>query len=196
MRFLLSLVLLFFVYTSNAQLSKSKITKNIKNWQIENAEKYTLKLEGKQVSATITHYHPERPEEKNDLIEITYKGMKIQLKFAKPLKEITTHKDSLQKYVSYVALDKIYNNIPSSGWNVYPETPSSSLRGKGVVFTSENGTLSISIHWSIYAITGYKNSKKCNEEQEMQDIGLSEECYVHRAKKIPLEISITNISLQ
>jgi hypothetical protein len=194
MKFLFSLLLLFFAYTVNAQLSKSEITKNIKTWQAENAEKYHLKLEGKQASATITRYHPERPQEKNDLIEVFYKGMKVQLKFAKPLEEISTHKDSLQKYFSYVSFSKIYNNISSDGWNIYPETPSSSLRAKGVKFISEGETLSFSIHWAVYAITGYKNSKKCNEELAIQDSSAPEECFVHVTKNIPLEVLITGIS--
>ncbi|MBC8753142.1 hypothetical protein H2O64_00560 [Kordia sp. YSTF-M3] len=196
MKLLLSLVLLFSLHTLNAQLSKSKITKNIHAWQTENAEKYVLKLQGTEVVTAITRYHPERPEEKNDLIEVTYKGMKIQLKFTKPLKETSTHSDSLQKYFSYVSFSKIYNNIPSNGWNVHPQTPSSSLRGKGVTFTSENGTLSISIHWSIYAITGYKDSKKCNEALAMADSSAPEECFVHVAKTLPLEVLITKVSLE
>ncbi len=193
---LLFLGSLFFVYTGNAQLSKNDITKSIHAWQTENAEKYVIKLDGTQVAAIITRYHPERPEEENDLIEVVYKGMKIQLKFAKPLKEITAHNDSLQKYFSYVSFSKIYNNIPSVGWNVHPQTPSSSLRGKGVTFTSENRTLSISIYWSIYAITGYKDSKKCNEAFAMEDSSAPEECFVHIAKNIPFEVLITGVKFR
>lgn len=195
MKFLLSVLLLFFAYSLNAQLSKKEITKNIHAWQAKNAEKYVLNLKGEEVAAKITRYHPERPKAQNDLIEVFYKGMKVQLKFEKPLQEISTHKDSLQKYFSYVSLNKIYNNIVSDGWNVYLETPSNSLRGKGVTFESENGVVSLSIHWTIYAITGYKNSKKCTEELEMEDSSAPEYCFVLVKKKIPLEVFITEISI-
>jgi hypothetical protein len=90
------------------QVSKEKLTENINHWYTSIEGKYTLEIKGSKVNAKITRNHPERSEEKDDLIEITYKGMRMQLTFMKPIAEITTHKDSLQKYFNYISIDKIF----------------------------------------------------------------------------------------
>ena len=183
----------FFSISSVApQQSKSQMIENINTWYENHPDKYSLSLNGSTASAKVTRYHPERQDEKNDLIEISYKGMEITLAFSRPLDEISTHKDSLQKYFSYVAIDDIYNNIVSDGWDTYPRTPSSSL-SKGVHFNAGGDSISLTINWSIYTVLGYKDSKKCNNERGIMDSGISESCYVSVDKNLPLEIIIDQL---
>jgi hypothetical protein len=104
--------------------------------------------------------------------------MKITLAFSMPIDEITTHKDSLQKYYSYVGIDNIYIDFKCKGWAVHPETPSSSMRNKSVTFTKGGDSISLSIKLSIYTVMGNNNSKKCNKERGVMDSGISESCYV------------------
>ena len=134
--------------------------------------------------------------EKNDLIEVHYKGMKVTLKFDAPIEKITTRKDSLQKHFSYLSITNLYNEIPATSWHVYPKTPSSSLRGKGIEFTKGGESISIEIQWSIFAVTGYRDTKKCNQERAIADGSVSENCYVNVRKKLPLKLSFTNLSLK
>ncbi len=193
-----SYILLFICFTSglHAQISKEKLTQNINAWCDENAKNYTVHVVGKDAAVKITRYHPERADEEDDILEILYEGMKITLMFDTPLSEITTHQDSLQNHFSYVAIHNIYNEIPSKGWNIYPRTPQSSLRGKGVNFTSHGNSLGIKINWSTFSVMGHKDSKKCNDELSMADGSISNHCYVSVRKSIPLEILISDISLK
>ncbi|MCP4180141.1 MAG: hypothetical protein GY756_20445 [bacterium] len=196
MKLLIILMLSLSVCTLNKQLTKKQVIENINNWYLENPEQYSIEIKGKGSTANITRYHTERPEEKDDLIEITYKGMIIQLIFTKPLDEISTNIDSLQKYFNYISLNNIYNKIPSAGWDIYPRTPLSSLSGKGVNFTSGGESLSLTIDWSIYSVMGYKDSEKCKDELSTLDGSVSEECQVFVDKKIPLKLVITEVPLK
>ncbi|MDW7693083.1 hypothetical protein R9C00_09855 [Flammeovirgaceae bacterium SG7u.111] len=193
MKFLIPLLLLLSSCSANAQLPKEQVIENINRWYSENPEKYSLKVKGDKASAFITRYHPERPEEKDDIIEISYEGMVIQLVFYKPLEEMTTHRDSLEKYCSFLALDDIYNEIPSKGWNIYPRTPISSIGSEAVEFISGGNSISLKINWSSYTVMGYKDSDKCNEELSIADSSISDDCYVSVRKKLPLEVVITNV---
>lgn len=177
-----------------SELSKEALTQNINDWYASIGDEYRLEL-GSEVTAKITRYHPERPEEKDDLIKITYKGMVIQLAFNKPLAEISTHKDSLEKYFSYISVDKIYNEISAEGWKAYPRTPQSSLRGEGVLFTGDEGVFGFQVNWSIYNVLCYSESKECKEALSMTDIPSSEACYVSIRKRIPLKIVVSGLSL-
>jgi hypothetical protein len=179
----------------NAQESKKTIVNNINSWYSKNPSKYSIEIKGDQASAQITRYHPERKEELDDLIRINYKGMRITLAFTKPLNVLTTNKDSLQKYFSYLSIDRIYNHIPSKGWDIYPKTPSNSLRGKGVTFTIGGDSISLNINWTTYTVFGYKDSEKCNNERAIMDGSVSESCYVSVEKKLPLEIQIIEVPI-
>ncbi|MGK0389179.1 MAG: hypothetical protein ACI94Y_001919 [Maribacter sp.] len=194
--FILCLAFSFSACALLTQQPKSQIINNINTWYDSHPEKYSLIIKGKTASAKVSRYHPDRTDEKNDLIKISYKGMKVILKFTKPLDEISTDKDSLQKYISYLSLTNIYNEIPSKGWDVYPETPQSSLRGKGVEFTSGGDSISLNINWSIYTVMGYKNTKICTKERSISDSSISEKCYVAVNKRIPLEILITGLVIE
>lgn len=196
MKIVLTVFIVLVNFTSNAQLSKKQLIQNIDQWYLENPNKYSLNIVGKETNAIITRYHPERPEDKNDLIEILYKGMKVQLKFDQSLEEITTHKDSLQKHFQYVSLERINHVISSKGWDIYPRTPISSLHGKGVIFNSDGDSISLTIKWSIYTVMGYKDSKKCRNQLSFQDGTVSEDCYVSVRKNLPLEVLITKTKLQ
>lgn len=196
MKLILTAFILLFASTLFAQLSKKQVTEHINQWYDHNAEKYFLTIGGEEASAIITRYHPEQPEEKNDLIEIFYLGMEVQLGFDKDLEKISTHKDSLQKYFKYVALTNIYNEIPSSGWDIYPQTPTSSLRGEGLIFNSGGDSISLTINWSSYTVMGYRNTQKCDDELSMADNSISEECYVSVRKNMPLEVRISKTMLK
>lgn len=176
-------------------LSKEELTENINNWYTSIGGKYTLEIKGRKANAKITRYHPERPEEKDDLIKITYKGMIMQLAFVKPIAEITTHKDSLQKYFHYISIDNIYNEISAGGWEIYPRTPQSSLDGEGVQFTGAGDVLGLQVNWSTYTVMGYKESKECQEELSMADNTISEGCYISVRKTVPLEIVVSGLKL-
>jgi len=190
--------LLFILYSSTsvlAQSSKKQITKSINAWYENHPSKYIISLNKNDAIAKITSYYPNRKNQKNDLIQMQYKGMKITLAFTKSLDSITTHKDSLQTYFSYVSLSNIYSTISSKKWNIHPQTPSSSLRNKGVTFNSGGNSLSYTINWSTYTIMGHRNSKSCNKERQMMDVGISESCYVSIRKKLPLVISVIEVPL-
>ena len=195
MKLNLLFLILISTTTTFAQQSKKQVKTNIENWYTNHPNKYVIDINKNVASAEITRYHPYRKDEKNDLIRIIYQGMKITLAFTKPINEITTHKDSLQKYYSYVGIDNIYIDIDSKGWDVHPETPSSSMRNKGVIFTKGGDSISLSIKWSIFTVMGYKDSKKCNNERSIMDVGISESCYVSVRKRLPLEISINKVHI-
>ncbi|MFT5859957.1 MAG: hypothetical protein ACI865_002064 [Flavobacteriaceae bacterium] len=193
MKTFLTSLLIISSLSSCAQLSKKQVTENIDNWYLEHSDYYAVELTGKDAVATITRYHPERPEEKNDLIAIDYRGMHIEMKFAKPIAEISTHKDSLQRYLTYVSLHNIYTEIADKGWPVYPRSPQSSLDATGVKFTKGGESISLTINWSTYTVMGYKDSKKCNNELGIADGSVSEECYVAIDKRLPLEVTVTDV---
>lgn len=196
MKIILTIWIVLASFMAFAQLSKKQVTENINQWYDGNTEQYFVKIEGKEASAIITRYHPERPEEKNDLIEVFYKGMKVQLKFDQGLEKISTHKDSLQQHFQYLALTDIYNDIPAKGWDIYPQTPTSSLRGKGVIFNSGGDSISLTINWSLYIVMGYKDAKKCRDELSTSDGSVSEECYVSVRKNIPLSVLVSKTMLK
>lgn len=178
-----------------AQVSQKKLIENINEWYEEYEQGYFLTLTNDKTTASIKRYHPERPEEKDDIIEIKHGQMKIVLKFDSPIAEITTHPDSLQKHFSYVSISRIYNDIPSKGWDIYPRTPQSSMRGKGVKFTSGGDAISLKINWQTYTVMGYKDSQKCHDQLSIEDGAVSEDCYTSVRKKIPLEITITDVRI-
>tara|TARA_B100000795_G_C22758264_1_gene422449 strand:- start:61 stop:651 length:591 start_codon:yes stop_codon:yes gene_type:complete len=196
MKIVLIVFLILVTFTSKAQISKNQVIKNINQWYLENPNKYSVNMLGEEATATITRYHPERPEEKNDLIEVAYKGMKVQLKFNQELEEITTHKDSLQKYFQYVSLENINHDIASKGWNISPLTPISSLRGKGVIFNFVDDSISFTINWSTYTVMGYKDSKKCRNQLSFEDGMVSEDCYVSVQKNLPFELIVSKVKLK
>lgn len=195
MKLLFTLALLSCFQLFSAQLAKGKLNDNINAWYEAHPEKYALTIAEGESQAYITRYHPERPEEKNDIIEVEYEGMRIQLKFTKPFEEITTHQDSLQKYLMYVSLTRIYNEIPADGWEIYPRTPSSSLSGKGVTFTAGGESVGLEIKWKTYTVMGYKQTKKCNQELGIEDGSVSDGCYITVKKYLPLEITIKETPL-
>lgn len=195
MKLVITFLIAISACTAFAQQSKKQVTKNIEAWYDQYPEKYSLSIHGKEASATVTRYHPERADEKNDLIEISFEGMGLTLKFDQPLDQITAHKDSLQKHFSYVSLSNIYSEIPSKGWNIHPEAPQSAMRGKGVKFTSSGDSLSLSINWSIYTVMGYKDSDKCDEERSVADGTVGKACYVAVNKRIRLEILIVGVPI-
>jgi hypothetical protein len=195
MKFFNTLFLLLISSLIHAQLSKKQVTTNINAWFDENPDSYIVEIKGGDAVAKITRYHPERPEDKDDIIKIGYKKMQIELKFKQPLAEITTHKDSLQKYFDYVSLNNIYNDISAKGWIIYPRTPLSALRGKGVTFLSGGESLSLKINWSIYAVFGYRDSKKCDNERSIADGSVSEPCYVSVRQRRELSVVVTNVKL-
>lgn len=196
MKLTISVLIMLSACIITAQQSKQKVIKNIHTWYENNTEKYTLSIKENEANAIITKHHPERSNEKNDLIKISYEGMKIELKFSKPIEEITTHKDSLQKYFSYVSLTNIYTKIPSKGWKVHPRTPQSSLRGKSLKFVSGGDSISLNLNWSIYSVIGYKDNTKCDKERSIADGVVSESCYIAVDKAIPLELTIIGIALE
>ncbi|MCB0541121.1 MAG: hypothetical protein KDE33_26680, partial [Bacteroidetes bacterium] len=100
MKFQLLIPFCFLSSTLFTQLSKSQVTNHITAWYASHPDTYELRISGNEAEARVTRYHPERPEESDDLIEINYQGMRIQLKFDKPLAEITLSADSLQLYFS------------------------------------------------------------------------------------------------
>jgi hypothetical protein len=75
--------------------------------------------------------------------------MEIELKFDKPIEEITLHKDSLQKYFSYLVLNRISHSIKSPGWKIHPITAQSSNRDDNCIkfFDLENNKLKFEIKW-------------------------------------------------
>jgi len=178
-----------------AQQSKKIVIKNISTWYDNHPNNYSFSINRNAASATGTRYHPERKDEKNTLIRISYEGMKITLAFTKSLDLISTHKDSLQKYFSYVSIDNLYININCNGWDIHPQTPSSSLRGKGVEFTSGGDSISLCINWSIYTVMGYKDTEYCDRVREVNDIGIDNSCYVAVDKRLPLEILINEVPI-
>jgi hypothetical protein len=196
MKFIYTVLLVCSAFSLNAQLSKKIVIENINEWYEAHGDVYKVEVKGSKASADITRYHPERPDEKDDIIEVNYQGMEIQLKFDKPFSEIGTSVDSLQKYFSYVSLHNIYNTIPSDGWDIYPRTGMSALRGTGVVFTSGGESLSFTLNWSAYSIMGYRDSKKCHQELEIADGSVSETCYVSVEKNIKLEITVSGLILK
>ena len=187
------ILILFSVNPLVAQMNKNQVVKNINTWYENNPNVYELSIDKDDAVVNVTRYHPKIEHEKNNLIRISYKGMKITLAFSKPLNVITTDKDSLQKYCSYLVIDHIYHDINSKGWTLYPRTPSSSLRGKGINFIKGGDSLSFTINWSINTVLGYKDSKACNEERAMMDSSVSEPCYVGVNKKLKLKINVIDV---
>lgn len=181
--------------SAQAQGSKKQITANMETWLASHADGYTIDISDKEGTALVTRYHPERPEEKNDLIEVNYKGMTITLKFKKPLAEITTHKDSLQKYYDYVGLSRIYHDIETPGWNTHVQTPSSPMRGKGVIFTQGGEHISFTLNWQLSYAMAYRDTEKCNEELQIEDGSVSEDCFSHVSRKIPLVIEVKAVAV-
>ena len=190
-----ALFFIFSFYPGSAQLLKSEIEHNINEWLNEHNEGYELIL-NKEAEAKVTRYHPERENEKNDLIEVAYKGMKITIKFKKPFEEITLQKDSLQKYVDYLSIHNIFNDISAEGWDIYPSTALSALRGKGIEFTAGGKNIGFKITWEFFMVGGYKNSKKCHEELGIEDGSISDHCMVAVRKKLPLWIVAEKVKLE
>jgi len=186
---------LYSITPALAQYSKKQITKSINSWYESHPDEYNIYIRKNESNAKVTNYYPDKKDQKNNLIQMQYKGMKITLAFTKSLDSITTHKDSLQAYFSYVSLSNIYSTIRSKNWNIHPQTPSSSLRNKGVTFNNGGNALNFTINWSIYTIMGYRNSKGCNSERQIMDVGISEHCYVSVRKKLPLVISVIDVPL-
>jgi hypothetical protein len=196
MKIFLTFILFLSIFNGNAQLTKKQILSNINKWYVEHPEKYLLDINGKDAIASITNYHPERETERNDLIVIKYRGMEMELKFSKPIDEISTQSDSLNNYFSYISLNKIYHEIPMKGWRIYPRTALSSLRGGGVVFSQEGDSLNLSLNWSIFGVFGYRDTKECDKELSIEDGSVSEICFVSVRKDLPLIISITNLQIK
>ena len=195
MRSYSTLILCIISFNTQAQLSKSQVTNHITAWYASHPDTYELRISGNEAEARVTRYHPERAEESDDLIEINYQGMRIQLKFDKPLAEITLSADSLQLYFSYVSIDGICHDIPSSGWDIHPQTPASSLRKQGVTFSEVDGGLDITIRWAIYTVMGYRDSQKCRDELSLADGSVSEDCYVSVDAVLPLLIAFSRLRL-
>lgn len=195
MRHHIFFIFYFTSWSASAQLSKSQVTDHITAWYASHPDTYELRISGNEAEARVTRYHPERLEESDDLIEINYQGMRIQLKFDKPLAEITLSADSLQLYFSYVSIDGICHDIPSSGWDIHPHTPASSLRKQGVTFSDTDGGLDITIRWSIYTVMGYRDSQKCRDELSPADGSVSEDCYVSVDAVLPLLIAFSRLRL-
>lgn len=195
-KIILLFTILVFINPLFAQDTKQEVLEKINEWYVKHPKKYNLYINQNNATAKITRYHPERKEDKNNLIDISYKGMDITLAFSKPLHIIGTSKDSLQKYFNYVSLSRIYTTINSEQWDIYPKTPSSSLRANGVQFHSSRDALSATIHWSIYTVSGYKNSKECKEDRKIMDKGIKESCYIQVTKSLPIEIDIENLKIE
>lgn len=194
-RLYILLICLLLASQLSAQITKKQVTKNIESWYKSHPEKYSISLTDSTTKAVITSYYPDRKYPKNNLIRLSHKGMKITLAFKKPLYLISTNKDSLQKYFNYIAIDDIYNDIPAEGWSIYPETPSSSLRGKGVQFTAGGNAISLVINWSTYIVLGYKDTEECNNARQVADSSIKESCIVFVRKRLPLEILVNQISI-
>lgn len=122
--------------------------------------------------------------------------MRITLRFKKPLEEITTHKDSLQKHFDYVSLSRICHNISTPGWDTSLETSLNALRGTGVTFHAGGDVLSLSLDWTISHSMSYKNTSKCRREMAIEDGSVSEGCYAQVAQRIPLHIEVKGLVLK
>lgn len=176
-------------------ISKKEAQTRVKAWYKAHPKNYVVNIKDKQAKVKITRYHTDRPEEKDDLIRINWKGMVTTLTFSKPLREFEWSETSLQSEFMFVALDQIYTNIHTPGWQVYPRTPVSST-GEGVSFKgSTKNRLVVSIDWEMYTVFGYATNKKCQEELEIMDGTIPEECYVGIRKTLPLVVKI-NLPLQ
>ncbi len=197
-------LLLTFVFSTsytNAQLivrkrpdiSKKEAEKRISAWYEKHAEGYSFSVPEEDADIKVTRYHPERAEEKNNLIQVHWLGMTITLAFDKPFDEIDQTSEGLQAAFLYVSVDDIYNSINTPGWNVYPRTPSSSNNKKDCVkFTKfENGEISFSLNWNIYTVFGYSTKEKCFKQRGIADGSVSEECMVEVRQKLPLEIKVS-----
>lgn len=191
MKLSLSLVLLFLVSGCflSPPTSKKKVEEKINSWYEAHPDAYSLTIEGDEAKVSIERYHPDNPAEKDDLIVVHWKEMKITLAFKKPLANIDWSVEGLQSQFNYVVLDDIYHDIEVNGWDIHPDTPQSSKQG-GVTFTEvKDGSLSFEIDWSTYTVFGYSESAKCQQELEIADKGLPEECYVGVRKNLPLKIT-------
>ncbi|MFT5892950.1 MAG: hypothetical protein ACI9Y7_003065 [Dokdonia sp.] len=175
-------------------LSKEAVTENINNWYASIGEEYRLELKGSEVRGEITS-HNGLPKEQCGLIKIKYRGMRMELSFMKPIAEITIHKDSLQKYFHYISINDVYNEISTRGWETYPHTSQSSLRGEGVDFTGDGDVLGFQVKWSIYAVLSYGESDECKELLSITDMPSNEACFVAVGKTLPLEITVSGVVL-
>lgn len=189
---LLTLLVLTSMACTFADISKTEAEKRIEKWYTEHPDVYEIDVKGNDAVAEITRYHTERPEEHDDLIQVNWKGMTITMSFSKPLSEIEKTAEAFQEHFWYVAIDDIYADIDVPGWEVYPRTPVSSNDDKKCVqFTEVTADhIAFELNWETYTVFGYSDSNKCQEELEIMDAGVSEECYVGVEKRLPLKINV------
>lgn len=182
---------MFTLGCSVGQMAKPKVETQINEWYAAHPDGYTLVLEGKDAVATLGRYHPDNPKEQDDLLRINYEDMEITLAFDQPFSDIEWSAESLQQHFSYVAIDRIHHEINTRGWEIYPRTPSSSLSGKGVKFTTvTQSDLAFTIDWKTYSVFGYKSSSECDEARSIADGSVPEKCYVSVKKNLPLHIEV------
>ncbi len=171
-------------------ISKVEVEKRIKAWYNSHTVSYDLRLNDKSVKATMERYHPERPDERNDLIVVRWKGMRITLKFNEAIADMERSKIKFQEQFSYVVLDDIYSNIVTPGWKIHPRSPQSSKKG-GVTFTTVSANqIAFELDWEIYTVFSYRNSARCNEAMGIHDGTMPENCYAGVEQKLPIHFVI------
>ncbi len=170
--------------------SKGKVKKMIEGWYEAHPESYSLDVTGEEAVAKWERYHPEREDEKDNLIRVYWKDMKITLAFKKPLEDIYWSKDSLQSHFSYVTLDNIYTDLEAEGWEIAPVTPQSSAR-KGLTFSEfDEQQIAFEINWRTYTVRGDVQSEKCQKAAGVHDGSLPESCFISIQKSLPLHIKV------
>ena len=171
------------------QTPKAKVKSLIKEWYKKHNKGYSLSVK-EGAKASISRYHPYRPDEYDDLILVKWKGMTITMAFKQPIANIKWTAEGLQEAFSYIVIDEIYNDIPVSGWEIFPETPQSSS-SEGVKFTKvADGELTFTVDWQTYTVFGYSETSFCQGELEIADSYMPEKCFVGVRKDLPLHIDV------
>lgn len=173
-------------------ITQAEANKRIEQWYAEQGDQYNLDLSDKKVDLKVTRYHPERPEEKDDMITAEYEGMTITIMFGKPLADIPRTEAAFKENFWYVSLDDIYSDISVPGWDVNPRTPQSSKSEPSCIeFTKVTDTeLAFEINWEIYTVFGYGTNDFCQDALGIADSSMPDECMAGVEKRIPIKVTV------
>ena len=197
MGFKLKLFLAFFggfalagiAYLFLMPISKEKMQAEIENWYSKNEKGYAI--EATAATAKISRYHPERADEKDELLQIDWYGMNVTIAFKKPIADISWQKDSLQAYFNYIVVDNIQNRIASAGWSVYPILPVSSYSEGFLINSAEAGAIDFSFSAEIFAVRADRDNEKCKEERAIPDKSIDADCFVQVEKNIAFRLEMS-----
>ncbi len=174
------------VARSQTKYRHPEVEAAIKQWYDQHPQVYQLSLKDSTFQAEVGGFDAYQ----SDLIHFKWQGMLFRFVFRRNVDRISTHADSLQKYLFYASVDDIATDMRLENWRIHPYSQVY-YDGEGLEFIDKGkGRFVVKMNWEIGGVYATKQSEDCRRKLNIMDAPPPKECICSHKQSVPLHINI------